>query len=170
MLTESSMLYVIDSNGTLLRKENSDVIHKTGALHRAIHILVANGDREIFVRKRSIKKKLYPGVWSTSVGAHILEKNTPEKTAETNLTKFLGLQLPLVLIAECQVKDDIENELIYVFICYADAINELNPKESDEGKFMSLKTIRKMIRREETTPHLTASCDLLERYFTQTMA
>ena len=170
MLNELPLLYVIDSNGTLLRKENSDTIHKTGALHRAIHILVVNGGREIFVRKRSIKKKLYPGVWSTSVGAHILQDDTPEKTARANLTKFLGLKLPLTLISECQVKDEIENELMYVFVCHAGAINELNPEESDEGKFMSLDTIRKMIKRNETTPHLAASCDLLEGYFTQTIA
>lgn len=123
MIDESPMLYVIDSNGTLLHKENSDTIHKTGALHRAIHILVVNNDREIFIRKRSIKKKLYPGVWSTSVGTHILEDDTPEKTAETSLIKFLGLKLPLTLIDECRVKDEIENELLYVFVCHSESIN-----------------------------------------------
>ncbi len=164
MVAKLPLLYVINSNEVLLRKENCDIIHKTGALHRAIHILVVNSKGDIFVRKRSTKKKLYPEVWSTSVGAHILEDDTPEITAETNLTKFLGLQLPLTPIGECRVKDDIENELMYVYVCHAQTIDELNPEESDEGKFMSLTTIREMIRKNETTPHLTASCDLLERY------
>lgn len=163
-------MYIVDSNGTLLHKEHSDAIHKTGALHRAIHILVVNNDREIFIRKRSSKKKLYPGIWSTSVGAHTLEEDTPEETAETNLAKFLGLKLHLNLIGESKVKDDIENELLYVFICHALGINELNPEESDEGKFMSLDTIREMIKRNKTTPHLSASIDLLERYLRQTTA
>lgn len=162
MLDESPLLYVIDTNGTLLRKENSDTIHKTGALHRAIHILVVNNNREIFIRKRSSEKKLYPGIWSTSVGAHILEEDTPEETAEINLAKFLGLKLPLTLIGECRVKDEIENEIMYVFVCNAQVINRLNPEESDEGKFMGFDEIREMIKRNETTPHLSASIDLLE--------
>lgn len=159
---QSSLLYIINSDGTLLRKESSNNVHESGALHRAIHILVVNSNQEIFVRKRSAKKKLYPGVWSTSVGAHVLDEDTPERTAQTNLKTFLGLELPLTFIGQSRVKDNIENERIYVFVCHADTIPNLNPEQSDEGNFMSIAAIREMIQKNETTPHLAVSCDLLE--------
>lgn len=141
---------------------SSEEIHKRGLLHRAIHILVINNRDEVFVRRRSLKKKLYPGVWSTSVGAHVLKGQISEECAKVNLKKFLDLNLPLEKIGETRVKDEIENEYIIIFLCKSDLVKKLNPEESDEGKFMNVQEIIDLVSRGQTTPHLAKAINFID--------
>lgn len=151
----------LDTNLKPIESLNSEEIHKRGLLHRAVHILVINSKGEIFVRRRSWQKKLYPGVWSTSVGAHVLEGQTSEECAQVNLKKFLGLELPLEKVGEIGVKDEVENEHIAVFVCRSDFVKELNPDESAEGEFMSIERTEELVRSGQTTPHLTKAIEFL---------
>ena len=146
--------------GTLSLEE----IHSKGLLHRSIHILVINNKGEIFIRKRSSKKKLYPGVLSSSVGAHVLKNQTPEECAKVNLKSFLNLDLPLEKIGEGRVKDEIENEHIVVFLCKSEKVKNLNPDESDEGQFMNIDEVKELINQKQTTPHLAKALKFIENY------
>lgn len=155
------LLDIVDENLRILKTESSDEIHQKGLLHQAIHVLVVNNDGEIFVRRRSKNKKLYPGVLSTSVGAHILSGQTSDECAKDSLRTFLGLNLPLEKIGESFVKDDIENEYISVYRCRSNVIKNLNPKESDEGQFMKIEEIKKLVESKQTTPHLAVAIKFL---------
>ena len=41
-------------------------IHQKQLIHRSIHILVFNSNKQIFLQKRSNKKDENPGLWDTS--------------------------------------------------------------------------------------------------------
>lgn len=151
----------LDINLKPIESLNSEEIHKRDLLHRAVHILVINNKGEIFVRRRSWQKKLYPGVWSTSVGAHVLTGQTSKECAQVNLKKFLGLELPLEKVGETIIKDEIENEYITVYVCKSDFIKELNQKESAEGEFMTVKQIHELIKAGQTTPHLVKAIEFM---------
>lgn len=163
-MKDVKLINVVDEEGQVIEKLDSEVVHKNSLLHKAIHILVVDSLGRIFVRKRSKSKKLYPGVLSSSVGAHILAQDTEDMTARENLKTFLGLDLPLVKIGNARVKDKIENELITIYICKSDIIPQLNSCESDEGQFLELNKIKELIRAQQTTSHLEAAIRAYENY------
>lgn len=159
-----NLISVIDENGKVIEKFDSDIVHQKGLLHRAIHILVVDDLGRIFVRRRSKNKKLYPGIYSSSVGAHVLAEDSEDMTAKNNLEKFLGLSLPLLKIGNAQVDDNIENELITVYLCKSNIIPSLNLQESEKGSFLQLSEIWKLIQRHETTPHLATAIEIYKAY------
>ncbi|MDO8573652.1 MAG: hypothetical protein Q7R77_02780 [Candidatus Daviesbacteria bacterium] len=165
-MKDAKLIDVVNEEGKAIKELDSEVVHKNGLLHKAIHILVVDSLGRILVRKRSQSKKLYPGVLSSSVGAHILTQDTEDKTARKNLKTFLGLDLPLVKIGNARVKDKIENELITIYLCRSNTVLNLNPQESDEGNFMKLDEVKRLVKRQLTTPHLAAALKTYEAYLT----
>ena len=159
-----NLIDVINNKGKVIRKLDSETVHQKGLLHQAVHILVVDEQGRLFIRKRSKNKKLYPGVLSSSVGAHIPTGNNADMTAREALKTFLNLDLPLVKIGSARVKDKVENELITIYLCRSNVILNLNPQESDEGNFMELNEIKKLIKKKRTTPHLAAALKTYEIY------
>jgi len=126
-------------------------------LHRAVHIIVYNDNREIYVRERSKELELYPGVWTTSVGEHVFKDENYDKTARRALNDFLGLKGNLELVNKIRVHDKIENELVAVYKIHANSIPKLNLEHSVRGEFLSVENIMKLIEENSTTPHLAAT-------------
>lgn len=113
------LLQVIDEAGNQLREETVDKIHQEKLLHRSVHVIVVNNKGKIFLRRRSFKKKLYPGVWTTSVGVHVFVGESPDEAAQRGLKNILGLTVPVEKIVEEKVQDEMENELTTLYISYA---------------------------------------------------
>ena len=152
---------IIDKDGTVLGVEEVQATHDKHLLHRAVHILVINDENKVFARQRPKTKLVYPGLWTSSVGAHVLSGMTPDATAATGLKDFLGLELPLHKLGEAHVTDSFEDEIITIYTCRANAIPSLNPDESNDGRFMSLEEINYYSYMKEATPHLLSSVKLL---------
>ncbi len=152
---------ILDDQRQVVAAEPIEAAHTKGLLHRSIHVLVVDGGSQVFVRQRPANKPIYPGLWTSSVGTHVLTGDTDEKTAVAGLRYFLGLEDPLENIGERRVHDAFENEIITVFRCRADAVPNLNAAEGADGRFMSLAKIRELAASGRTTPHLMAALECL---------
>lgn len=157
-------LTVIQADGTPLETLTSHEVHSRGLLHRSIHILVVNDRGDLFVRRRPGSKEFYPGVWSSSVGAHVLDGETPIQAAEKNLKVYLGLEVPVTVLAEAPIHDAVENELITYFVAKSNNIDDLNPEESSEGRFMSPNELTTLIENHQTTPHLATGFRIYQQW------
>lgn len=62
---------VVDNKGNVLYKEDKDVAHKEGLLHKEIHLWIVNDNNEVILQKRAANKSLYPSTWDLSVGGHV---------------------------------------------------------------------------------------------------
>ena len=147
-------LDVVDKNGRILETLPSQEIHERDLLHRSVHILVFNKAGEVYVRERSEKLELYPGVWTSSVGDHVFHGETVEAGASRALRDFLGLETPMVFVGQSHVHDAVENELMSVFRTRSETIPYLNPEHSETGLFLSLTRVQALILEGKTTPHL----------------
>jgi len=49
---------VVDANDQVIGQQPRSEVHRLGLRHRAIHLLVFNAKGELFLQKRSMKKKL----------------------------------------------------------------------------------------------------------------
>lgn len=156
-------LHVIDEADRVVDTLPSEVIHRRGLLHRAMHALVRNSAGALYVRKRSPDLELYPGVWTSSVGEHVFVDERYDDTARRAMKEFLGLDVPLDFVGKTRVHDEIENELVAVYAARADSIPDLNPEHSAAGAFMTLTELDALVAQGLTTPHLSAAVALLAR-------
>lgn len=63
---------VLDENGIytgeIVTREEA---HRTGKWHRAIIVIIVNGENKVLIQRRSKKKKKRPGMWDVSVAGHV---------------------------------------------------------------------------------------------------
>lgn len=139
-----------------------ETIQKENLLHKAVHVLIINPKGQIFVRERPLTKKVYPGMLTSSIGAHVTPDETPDTAAAVNLGKYLGLSLPLTKIGEIHIKDEFENEQVSVYVGHADEIPNLNEDQSGTGsRFMDIAEIQGL-ETARVTPHLREAVRLYQ--------
>ncbi len=73
-MTES--LYVVNEKDKIVDIIQTNEIHQKNLLHRSVHIFIVNSSGKLFCRQISFKSFVYPGYWSTSVGAHVFSNET----------------------------------------------------------------------------------------------
>lgn len=145
---------------------NSDVseIHRKGLLHRAVHIFIIDSQGRLFCRQRSLKKERYPGFWSTSVGAHVMQGQSYDLVVKESLKNTLGIVCRLVMIGKARVHDDFENEISATYVGYSDENMNFNPDQIEGGKFLSVEEIKRLIKQKNVTPHLAHSLEVYLDY------
>lgn len=87
---------VVDENDNVLGIATRKECHSNPKLiHRGVHIFIFNSDEKLLLQKRSIKKDLYKGYWSSSAAGHVKSGETYEQTAKTELKEELGISTKL---------------------------------------------------------------------------
>lgn len=154
---------ILNDHGAVIDSISLDEAHEKGLLHKSIHILVIDETGKVFVRRRPADKLMYSGLWTSSVGTHLLIGMDPDTAAQAALQYFLGLEAPVMQIGEQHVHDEFENEIITVYSCSANAVGTLNTSEGSEGAFMTIEQIHQLSEAHQVTPHLLAAVALLQR-------
>jgi len=65
------LLDIVDANDVIIGRETRAEIHRTGRLHRAVHMLVSNSRGEVFLQKRAAIKDINPNCWDSSAAGHL---------------------------------------------------------------------------------------------------
>jgi isopentenyl-diphosphate delta-isomerase type 1 len=70
-MSKKETLNIVDENDNIIGKEQRERVHKSGLLHREIHVWVYNNKGEVLLQKRSMSKDTFPGLLDASVGGHV---------------------------------------------------------------------------------------------------
>ena len=88
---------VVDAQDRVLRRATRAEVHEQGLIHRAVHILVFNKNRDCLLQKRSMLKDRHPGVWDSSAAGHLDAGEDYESAARRELAEELGItDAPLI--------------------------------------------------------------------------
>lgn len=139
------------SDRVFTRKE----VHKKGLLHLSAHLLIVD-EQNICCRKRSEDDFRYAGLWTTTIGTHVLLG----KDYELTIKGFLPASLKLNWVGEFRVHDQWENEVNGLF--YTGCSAKDLPNEFLIGRsFITIEDLKQNIVEEKTTPHLKEALNLL---------
>lgn len=94
---DDELFDVVDEHDHILRRATRAEVHEQGLIHRAVHILVFNKNRDCLLQKRSMLKDRHPGVWDSSAAGHLDAGEDYETAARRELAEELGItDAPLI--------------------------------------------------------------------------
>jgi isopentenyl-diphosphate delta-isomerase len=138
-----------------------------GLLHRGFMILIENNQGEILLTKRSAWKPLWPLYWDNSCSSHPYPSETYIQAGKRRLREELGFTCPLKLLFKFSYAVPYKNigwerEVCAVLWGKANGQVKPNPKEIADYRWISLKELRKDIKKrpEIFTPWLKKALSL----------
>ena len=90
-------LDILDERGDKTgRSETYAEVHRSGSMHRSVHVLIVNSEGQLLLQKRASNKQAYPNCWDISAAGHISSGETSIEAAREETREELGLDLPVV--------------------------------------------------------------------------
>jgi len=62
---------IIDDNDNVIGQAARSDVHRSGALHRGVHLLLFDRAGRLLIQKRSADRKQYASLWDCSVSEHV---------------------------------------------------------------------------------------------------
>lgn len=151
---------VIDKDNKVTGKAPRDECHRRGLLHRAVHIMILNSKCEFLLQKRSKKKDLYSGWWTSSASGHVASGDGYDETAHRELKEEIGIDAKLgkifVVIKDYKGEGKCDRERIMFYVARHEGPFKINKDEIDSVKFFPPGKIREMMQKEKFTPGTVA--------------
>ncbi len=111
------MFDVVDDQNIVLRQASRKEVHEQKLMHRAVHVIVFNKNRDCYLQKRSAYKDCNPSVWDSSAAGHLAVGEDSESAAIRELKEELGIVdsklIPVCTLAPCE-KNGWEHVSVYI--------------------------------------------------------
>lgn len=139
---------VVDRGDVVVGRATRKEVHARGLLHRAVHILVFNGDGELFLQKRSKTKDTAPGAWDSSASGHVDSGEDYDACAVRELREEIGLALdgPPARWLRLEACAETGNEFVWVYKVCAEGPFNLHPDEIETGAWYRPGEISRLLR------------------------
>jgi isopentenyl-diphosphate delta-isomerase type 1 len=137
---------IVNENDEVIGKGDREEVHGKFP-HRTVHIFVINSKGELYIQKRSLKKKNFPSYWDSSSSEHVISGETYEEAAKRGLKEELGIDASnLKFILELSPSELNHKEFIRLYVCRYDNEMKLDRNEISEGKFIGMNRLSNEIK------------------------
>ncbi len=126
---------VVDEGDCVLGEAPRATVHGNNLRHRAVHILLFNRKRELFLQKRSRFKDRHPCVWDSSAAGHVDAGEDYDEAASRELKEELGVTTRLARVLKLPATQETGEEFIWLYRGLHDGPFELARSEIELGEF-----------------------------------
>lgn len=158
------LLSIVDTNDKVIGTRPRNVVHALGLRHRAVHILVFNTHKQLFLQKRASNKDINPGLWDTSAAGHVNAGEDYYNCAIRELKEELAVictQLDALFKLPATIATGME--FIQVYHCINNGPFKLAADEIDQGNWYSVAEIHHRVAEDDS--QLTKTFKILWRQF-----
>lgn len=134
--TDYEILEIVDSGDNVIGTATRAEIHKSGLMHRAVHIFVFNAAEEIYVQRRSESKDRHPGKLDSSAAGHVDPGESYHESAVRELREEIGLSVDVEEVFRVQASEITDHEHVVLFTTSTDREPAPSPDEVQWGKFI----------------------------------
>lgn len=111
------ILDLVNENDEIIGEVEKDVANSDAKLiHREISVYVFDNENRLLMGQRSLKKKVYPGVWGESAAGHVDKGELPEAAAHRELKEEMGFDTTLTFLKKSLTKFSNETHFTYYYI------------------------------------------------------
>ena len=117
--------------------------HVAGDLHRAVSVLLTDGEGRVLIQRRSLEKYHSPGLWANTCCGHPRPGEATRAAAARRLFEEMGIRAPLEQAATFTYRAElahglVEHEVDHLFVGRWNGKPNPNPAEVAEWKWMNL--------------------------------
>ena len=139
------LLAVVDDNDIEIGAQTRRQVHEQKLLHRAVHLLVYDRDKNLLIQKRSAKKDTYPLHWEC-VGGHLGPGEKYADAAVRELDEELGLPPEgMERLRKLDASEKTGFEFVEIYRVTALAPPTPHPDEIAETDWVSIEVLRRQI-------------------------
>ncbi|WP_353620728.1 NUDIX hydrolase [Gabonibacter chumensis] len=148
-------LPLVNEKGEVIGKATRRSCHSgSKLLHPVVHLHLINEKGDIFLQKRSMQKKLLPGMWDSAVGGHVAFGERIEEALKRETQEELGIEeFKARFLGSYIWESSRERELVFSFISTSHAPANIHNDEVDEGRYWTRQEIEQNLNREIFTPN-----------------
>ncbi|MDD5148045.1 MAG: HD domain-containing protein [Candidatus ainarchaeum sp.] len=154
----------VDKNDKVLGKVARSEAHEKGLLHRAGVVLVFNKKGEVFLTKRSGKKKIFPNCIDCACSFHVKYGQSYAEAAKAELFEETKIKGSPKYLGKTVVDKEPDHMIVAVFKISHKGKIVLDPEEAGSGKFYSFKEADRIIKNEKTTHWLPEAWKIYEQH------
>ncbi len=164
----NELLAVVDENDIIINCLPRHEIHARKLCHRAVHILVFNDQKQLFLQQRSMNKDLNKGLWDTSAAGHVDFGEHYQDCAKREVREELGVEIvnSLKKLFKLSPTPQLGMEFIEVYQCLHNGPFSLAEDEIDQGKWLSREMVSLRVAGDD--PTLTDTFKIIWQQYQQT--
>lgn len=120
-------------------------------IHREVAIIIYRDDGKVLFQKRSLLKRINPGIWTETVAGHLSKGETPSEAAHRELREELGFDTELKFFEKTLARALNETHFTYWFLGKfpRDAKVRLQKDEVEDARFLSPQELASLIESGE---------------------
>jgi len=151
MNIKRNYVVIVNKKGKGIDKGEKLKVHQEGKLHRAFSIFIFNKNGELLLQRRARGKYHSAGLWSNTCCSHPRPGFDIKDEAERRLEKEMGIKVKLKevfsFIYRARVGKLIEHEFDHVFFGRYNGRPEINRREVEDWRWVSLEELERDIRK-----------------------
>ena len=144
----NEMFDVVDLSDQVVGQETRSFVHKRGALHRAVHIMIQRPSGEWVLQKRSSTKDLGPFLWTSSCSGHVDAGESYLEAAVRECMEELGIKVvkdSFNEIFRCSPCKETGNEFVRVYTLFYEREIIFDPLEINRIKNFTYLEIKEFL-------------------------
>ena len=146
--SEDEVFDVVNAEDEVVSQATRGEVHKQGLMHRAVHVLVFNKHREVFLQKRSRLKDVCPGLWGSSASGHVDAGETYDASALREVCEELGVDEPdLQHIGQLAPSEENGFEHVAIYLARHDGAMRCPCNEIEAGQWFKMETVELWLQR-----------------------
>ncbi len=145
------LVILVDENDQAIGVMDKLEAHQKGLLHRAFSAFIFNNAGQLLLQRRAWEKYHSANLWTNTCCSHPQPEECTREAAERRLKEEMGIETNLEKKFDFIYKAQLDNHLIeyefdHVFIGKYDRQPILNPKESSDYKWITIKNLNAEIK------------------------
>lgn len=115
-------------------------------IHREVGVVLVDKDNKVLFQKRSLKKSVMPGFWSTGVAGHVDAGEDPDTAVLREMEEEIGFSVRLSFWKKALIHLDQETHFKYWYTGkYSGQEFVLKKDEVEEVRFMDNRDVNRLI-------------------------
>ena len=143
------MLDIVDAHNRVIGCAPRKEVHRRGLRHRAVHMLIQDGQGRIYLQRRAPHKDVDPDLWDTSAAGHVERGEEYIVAALHELEEELALDdVDLQVLCYLPARPATGEEFVQVYIGRTAHEPRPDPREISAGGWWSLDELTQWLARE----------------------